>query len=349
MSPPRTRLLSSEWPRVDQELWRRATQKAKLFDADGCAAHWSATSKANAEKAYGLWLAFLARAGLLNSDERPAARASQVHLQAYVQTLQGRKATSIANRLRDLHEALRVMCPNANLDLLRRLVRRLQALARGQERVPPNIISTTELYEAGLARMKRVARTEYEKRDVQAVQYGDGLLMAMLACKAIRRRNIVEARVGVNLLRIGEIYVLQFPPRETKNGQLIRAELPASLTPFVDEWLNRYRPILLRDQVSEALWISSYRQPMAAVTIAARFKMATEQELGVPMSPHHVRHCLATSVALGLPHKARMLPFLLDHKSDATARKHYVLADKLVASDVYLNVLENRRRQAKKG
>ena len=106
---------------------------------------------------------------------------------------------------------------------------------------------------------------------------------------------------------------------------------------------------MLRDQVSDALWISSHRQPMAAVTIAARFKMATEQELGVPMSPHHVRHCLATSVALGLPHKARMLPFLLDHKSDATARKHYVLADKLVASDVYLNVLENRRRQAKKG
>ena len=349
MSPPRIRLLSTEWPLVDQDLWRRATQKAKLFDEDGQAAHWSATSKTNAEKAYGLWLAFLARAGQLDPDELPAARASQKNLQAYLETLQGRKATSIANRLRDLHEALRVMCPNANLDLLRRLVRRLQALARRQERVSPNIISTTELYEAGLARMRRVARTEYEKRDVQAVQYGDGLLMAMLACKAIRRRNIVETRVGVNLLRIGEIYVLQFAPSGTKNGHLIKAELPSSLTPFVDEWLNRYRPVLLRDQASEALWVSSHRKPMAAVTIAARFKMATEQELGVPMSPHHVRHCLATSVALGLPHKARMLPFLLDHKSDATARKHYVLADKLVASDVYLNVLENRRRQAKKG
>ena len=349
MSPPRIRLLSTEWPLVDQDLWRRATQKAKLFDEDGQAAHWSATSKTNAEKAYGLWLAFLARAGLLDPDELPAARASQKNLQAYLETLQGRKATSIANRLRDLHEALRVMCPNANLDLLRRLVRRLQALARRQERVSPNIISTTELYEAGLARMRRVARTEYEKRDVQAVQYGDGLLMAMLACKAIRRRNVVETRVGVNLLRIGEIYVLQFAPSGTKNGHLIKAELPSSLTPFVDEWLNRYRPVLLRDQASEALWVSSHRKPMAAVTIAAKFKMATEQELGVPMSPHHVRHCLATSVALGLPHKARMLPFLLDHKSDATARKHYVLADKLVASDVYLNVLENRRRQAKKG
>ena len=216
MSPPRIRLLSTEWPLVDQDLWRRATQKAKLFDKEGQAAHWSATSKTNAEKAYGLWLAFLARTGQLDPDELPAARASQQNLQAYLETLQGRKATSIANRLRDLHEALRVMCPNANLDLLRRLVRRLQALARRQERVSPNIISTTELYEAGLARMRRVARTEYEKRDVQAVQYGDGLLMAMLACKAIRRRNIVETRVEVNLLRIGEIYVLQFPPVDEK-------------------------------------------------------------------------------------------------------------------------------------
>ena len=61
MSPPRTRLLIAEWPRVDQDIWRRATRKAKLFDDDGHAGHWSATSKINAEKAYGLWLAFLAQ------------------------------------------------------------------------------------------------------------------------------------------------------------------------------------------------------------------------------------------------------------------------------------------------
>ena len=68
----------------------------------------------------------------------------------------------------------------------------------------PNVVSTSELYRAGFVRMVRVARTEYEKRDVQAVQYGDGLLMAMQACKAMRRRNIVGTRVGVNLLRVGD-------------------------------------------------------------------------------------------------------------------------------------------------
>ena len=52
-------MLPGEWPPADQELWRRATQKAQLFDRDGCAAHWSATSKINAEKAYGLRLAVL--------------------------------------------------------------------------------------------------------------------------------------------------------------------------------------------------------------------------------------------------------------------------------------------------
>jgi integrase len=345
----RTRLIASEWPPADQALWRRATTNAKLFDIDGRAAHWSPISKANAEKAYGFWLAFLTCCGRLEADDHLVKRASQDNLRAYLQTLQDLNATSIANRFRDLYEALRVMCPDANQEHLRQLVRRLQAVARREDRVRPNIVSTTELYEVGIARMTRVSRTEYEKRDVQAVQFGDGLLLAMLACKALRRRNIVNTRIGVNLLRIGEIYMLQFAPHETKNGQPIRAELPRNLTPYVDQWLNEYRPTLLRDKVNDALWISCYRKPMAEATISWRFNMATEEELGVRMSPHHVRHCLATSVAVGLPQKARLLPFLLDHKGDATARKYYVLADKLAASDAYLNILEKRRRQMKRG
>jgi integrase len=349
MRQPRTRLLSAEWPLGDQTLWNRATQRAELFDEDGQAAHWSATSKGNAEKAYGFWAAFLSRFGRLDPDDHAAARASQENLQAYLQTLQELNATSIANRFRDLYEALRVMCPNANQELLRQLVRRLQAVARRQERVRPNIVSTTKLYEAGIARMKRVSRTEYEKIDVRAVQFGDGLLLAMQACKALRRRNIVNTRIGVNLVRIGEVYVLQFTPRETKNGQSIRAELPRGLTPFVDRWLNEYRPTLLRDRVSDALWISCYRKPMDDATICWRFNRATEEELGVRLSPHHVRHCLATSVAVGLPQKVRILPFLLDHKGDATSRKYYVLADKLAASDAYLSMLERRRRKIKTG
>ena len=316
-----------------------------MFDEEGHAAHWSPTSKKTTQKAYGLWLAYLLRAGKLDPGEPPAARASQNNLQAYLHTFRGNKPTSTANRLRDMYEALRVMCPRADLDPLRRLVRRLQAVARKQERVRPNMVSTDELYTAGLARMTRIAQTAYEKRDVKAVRFGDGLLMAMLACKPIRLRNIIETRVGVNLARVGDIYVLQFAPADTKNGQPIRAQLPGSLTPFIDDWLTKYRPVLLRGRASDALWISSYRQPMAAATLTARFYMATEQELGVRMSPHRVRHCLATSVALGLPEKARMLPPLLDHKSDATARKYYVMADKLATSEVYLTMLERRRRQ----
>ena len=162
---------------------------------------------------------------------------------------------------------------------------RLQAIARRVDRVRPNVVSTSELYEAGLGRMVRVARTEYEKRDVQALQYGDGLLMAMQACKAMRRRNIVGTRIGANLLRVGDVYVLQFAPCETKNGKPIRAELPRSLTPFIDEWLSTYRPTLLRDRISDAMWISGYRQPMAASTVTARFKCGCKRRVGCAHEP----------------------------------------------------------------
>jgi hypothetical protein len=48
-----------------------------------------------------------------------------------------------------------------------------------------------------------------------------------------------------------------------------------------------------------------------------------------------------------MPSQANMIPYLLDHAGDQVLRKHYLFARILAASEVYLNVLEERQGRAR--
>jgi hypothetical protein len=155
-------------------------------------------------------------------------------------------AASIATRFNLLNEALRVMAPRDDRTHLVRLLRRLQWAARRQRKKRLPDVSASDLYAAGIARMKRIGAATYEKRDVQAVQYGDGLMMAMLAAKPVRISTLARTNVGLHLRRVDGRYVWAFAPTETKNNEPIRVEMPESLTVFIDRWLEAYRPVLLK-------------------------------------------------------------------------------------------------------
>ena len=228
-------------------------------------------------------------------------------------------------------------------------LRRLQRTAQPSRNKRAPLVAPSDLYEAGIARMNRVERTPYEKRDVQAVQYADGLMMAMLAAKPIRLRNLAGTRIGKNLFKRGEHYIWRFSVLETKNKEMIEAELPLRISPYIDRWLQHYREVLLRGNASDMFWISCYRGPMSYSSLYARFCSATRQELGVRINPHAVRDIVATGIAIALPDEVRMTPFLLDHRSDKTVNEHYNLADSLSASSRYLEQLEARRLQAFEG
>lgn len=348
MSPPRIRKNFGEWPAADQAAWQSANRDGSLFDDGGGASRWSPVSRRNAEKAYGLYLAFLETNGVLYDGKSPGERFTTSRISDYIKSLSAWKPVSRAGRLRDLYEAVRVMWPKADHETLRVVVRRLQAEARRYPRVSPSLVSPSNLYFAGMGRMVRVREVRYEKRGVQALQFADGLMMSMLAAKPIRRRNLHALEIGRHLFLDGDTYLLSFGSHETKTGQPIRAELPTDLTPWIDEWLEHFRPILVGEDSNEAMWISAHHRKMAASTITARFRTATQDELGVPISPHHVRHALATGVAVSMPDKVTMTPYLLDHRGDGTSRRHYNLATSLSASQRYLETLNGRRDRSRK-
>ena len=133
----RTSIGFIDWPELDQKLWRSATTKGDFLSPDGKAAQWVPETKLQVEKGYGKWVFFLTSIVALPSENltSPVDRLSKDRLRDYVEflTLQGLKSQSIASRLTDLCEALRVMCPSHDLAMLKHLLkvlnRRAEAIA----------------------------------------------------------------------------------------------------------------------------------------------------------------------------------------------------------------------------
>jgi hypothetical protein len=182
-----------------------------------------------------------------------------------------------------------------------------------------------------------------------AIRYSDGLMMAMLAAKPVRRKNLLATRIGEHLTKVANgNYEWRFAAHETKTKQEVLAELPASLTPHIDFWIDTVRPVLLGHGQSDSFWITTVGTRMAIHTAYGRFCRATAQELGKRINPHLVRDIVATGIAVSMPESVCITPMVLDHRNDQTSRRHYNLADALSASARYLVRLEELRRRARK-
>jgi integrase/recombinase XerD len=326
----------ADWPAGDRAAWTAARQPSGPLDDGGLAASWSAKTIRQAEKGYGLWLGCLARHGRLDLEAAPGARLTREALTLFGNELLARVAPqTAASRVRDLSVMIRVLDPDTH----RSLVRRMQAnLAR---RAPPSrakrerMIAPSLLFAAGLARMDRVEHEQHRKLDVRNVRYRDGLMLAILAARAFRRGNLAQMRVGQHITKIEGVYVCTFTAAETKNHRELVEPLPVALTSYIDHYLAEVRPALLRGHASDAFWVSTYRGPLSEQSIYTKVCAATEEELGVRLSPHLFRDALATGIATDDPEHIRMASRLLGHADPRTTERHYIHAQALRASRRY--------------
>jgi integrase/recombinase XerD len=330
----------ADWPARDRTAWAAARQPAGPLDDGGLAASWSAKTVRQTEKGYGLWLACLARRGLLDPGAAPGARLTRDTLILFGNELLARVAPqTAASRVCDLSVMIRVLDPDAD----RSLARRMQANLAG--RAPPSrakrerMIAPSLLFAAGLVRINRVEHEQHRKLDVRNVRYRDGLMMAILAARAFRRGNLAQMQVSQHIAKVDGVYVCAFSPAETKNRRELVEPLPAALTPYIDRYLAEIRPALLRGHASDAFWVSTYRRALSEQQIYTKVCAATVEELGVRLSPHLFRDALATGIATDDPEHIRMASRLLDHADPRTTERHYIHAQALRASRRYNGVM----------
>ncbi len=344
---PRLAIDFEDWPQQDQEAWVVATTETGIFSQGGLAAHWRPKTKRQVQTGYSLWIGCLARHGRLNPTETPGERLTVDNLTLYRNELEGRVAScTVASRIRDLKETVRVMDPSADLALIRRLLSITTQKARPSRDKRSRMVPPRRLLAAGIERMQRIEIEHHVDTDVTACRYRDGLMVAMLATRSIMRLGCFTAmQLGRNIVKQGGVYVCHFDGADTKNGDDLDFHIPARLTPYIDTYLEQHRRLLLRGNASDVFWISRCHGPMREHSIRQRVRATTRQEVGVDIPPHMFRDCVATAMSEEDPEHIHIVPRLLHHRDEQSAGRSYNQADGISASrQMNVVLLELRRR-----
>jgi len=312
------------WPTVDQAAWRRAVTSSHILDEPGTLAHLRPMSRLKLERGYGQWLTWLNHRGLLNANDAPAERVSREHVEAYVGTLQARVSSrSVWGYLDCLQDVVQAMTSDRDWAWLRRLVARLQNRARPKKRVEDRLRSSGELYDAGFREMAAAFnRRPHLASDLHS-WFRDGLVVALLAGRPIRMRNLAMIQIGTHLVKIDDVWWLRFTADETKTGRALEFPLPLRVSLAIDEYLTIHRPQLLYGVTSDALWISYQGRPLHSTTIHDRIKLVTKRWLRIAINPHNFRHAAATTIAERTPDEANTIRAILGHATLDSSIKNY--------------------------
>lgn len=326
-----------DWPSDWRARWLNAVTPANdVFGEDGLGAHWAPDTQVVIRKRLEMFFGYLLSTNVLDPSLPLGAFLTKDVLRPWINSLQERVApTTVYGYVRDVRLGVCAMDPESDSGTARLVARRLERRARPTRDEGGCPIHPQTIYQAGKARMDRVDGDAYEKEDVRAVQHGDGLAMMLTAASLVRVKNLVEMRIGRELWRIGDSYRLNFPGERMKSRRPFAADLPSTMTPYVDSYIARHRTQLLQGRESDHLFISCYRNPMSRQTMRLRFKAATRAELGIAIYPHHVRKLAVTRIATDYPEMIGIAPGLMNHANERTSREHYNQACQLSAGRYY--------------
>jgi integrase len=339
----------SDWPLRDQRLWVIGIRQAGLFEGGGAGRNWSTASRYKTSTGYGCWLQYLAKRGLLDVESEPGSRVTKDRVKAYLDALEGSYSPfTIAGRVQELYDAMRVLAPDRDWTWLRRLMMYLHANAESKRDKRPYLRMPSELVELGEQLMaeaeSRSTVGRYSKD--RAALFRDGLAIAFLAYRPIRMKNLASMRIGRHLVNVQSAWWIQFPAKEMKGRRKLQVKVPDRLAGSIERYLTVHREALLHCQDGrippdpDALWISERSTALEQDALADRIRKHTADAFGLPLTPHWFRDACATHIAIENPEYVSDTMLVLVHADPRPGRKYYNQARALDASRRHNEVLE---------
>jgi len=348
-SPERACRKIEQWPATDRRLFEDSLVPGDLLEPGGSRAKYRAISNRRVERGYGRFLTFCERAGLLD-DGPPADRITRDAVAAYVFELQqfGNSTNTILSRLQDLHEAALVMDPAEDWTWIRRVAARIRAQHKPARDKGSKMVGSDDLVALGSRLMEEAEQLSTPR--LRAIQFRDGLLIALVALRPLRRKNLTELEIGRHLIRIGAEWHIVFQEDETKTGTPLEYPFPDALVHALERYLEHHRRVLcgLRGRwtrpVGEALWVSCNGSPMSEEAIYDQITGRTKAAFGTAVNPHLFRDIAATTLAHADPERVRAAAPLLGHRSFATTEHFYLRANIAEATRRHQEVILRLRR-----
>jgi integrase len=171
--------------------------------------------------------------------------------------------------------------------------------------------------------------------------------IAILTEAPVRAANLAGIRLDENLIKPGgpeAPYLLVFPHYDVKNRVDLTFEFDDYLTGLIDEYIQRYRPRLLRGANGDWLFPATtggVKTPhFLSIQITDRIQKAT----GLRINVHQFRHAAAAIYLKHHPGDYETVRRFLGHKSLKTTINFYCGLETIQASREFSKIIRQHRR-----
>ncbi len=290
---------------------------------------------------YGRWLAWLETRDGLDPSLAPSARVTKERVAGYLREMQSQVSSfTVQSTLQGLGEVLRVMTETHTFRWVTRGAARLRAHATSTKNKRQKMKSPDQLVDLGLNLMAEANYLSEADMPAAALQFRNGLIIALLAYCPLRAKNLAAITLGQHLVKRGGIWWLIFAAEETKQRRPFETPFPVNLETALERYLADYRPALAakgahHGSAGGALWISQDGGALTAFGINQAICRLTKAAFGAHINPHLFRDCAATMIAIDDPDHVHIIPAILGHSSMATSERHYNQARSLEAGRRY--------------
>jgi hypothetical protein len=158
-----------------------------------------------------------------------------------------------------------------------------------------------KLYRWGLDLMSKALTLTGPRR--RQVMLRDGLMIAVLAARAMRRRSVEAMDLDTQVRRIDGSWHLLLGAQDVKTGRAMSYAVPPSLNAWIDRYVAVERVELLAGRSCEAFWVNWGGEPLRAAGIEKRIRWHSAKKFGPEgaFGPHRFRYCIATVAPVADP------------------------------------------------
>lgn len=335
------------WPEIDRRLWQAAREAGdELLDDIGPAAHWRPKTIVNVEYFWGTFLWWLATTGHLDPAVAPRVRVSQATVLAFLKAYEVDHArSSVAAVLRVIHDFVSVTDGGVDLSWLKTLWKGQQRRASPVKETGDRHRPVAELVDVAARHLVQATEDTEPRRSAEL--FRDGLIFACETAIPMRSTNLASLRLGHSLRKEGGRYVVTLDGSTMKNHRAFERSYPEFLTPIIDDWFDRYRPILLKQGRTDEGWMwigTRWGGPLTGARISKIVRRINEANSGSTMTLHGFRHSVTSDITAHLPQHVGIIKTVLGHASPLS-QKYYDLAAAYEAQHRWHAVLEGVRQK----
>ena len=344
------------WPASDRAAWDAAFRPAARFSFSASGgAKLRPPSKDAILGGYARWLVWLRGRAPEALAEPAVNRATEERVIDYLNDLDEEVTPrTLFNYGCRLKQALVLMCPRTDWSWFDPLLGDLQLRARTAKPARRGFVPSGQLLDYGMQLMEEAERTADITQQVRAELFRNGLMIAFLAMRPLRLKNLTQLALGTELVESAAGFDVTILPDRTKTKNTLEFPAPAVLVPAMRRYLEHYRPALAAglsgagaDGTGEAapVWLARSGAQFPADTFTNMVAKRTLARFGQRLTPHEFRHCAATSIAEFNPEDFGIIRLILGHATTAMAEQYYIRAKGREAVRCYQAVIRGKRSE----